>query len=74
MHFYGKTSSVRYTNENHIAAVFVQSVFTDYSTRAANLIASEWSYKNQNSSYGVNFRAGIFDRVIRVRVKEVLPF
>ena len=41
MHFYGKTSSVRYTNENHIAAVFVQSVFTDYSTRAANLIASE---------------------------------
>ena len=26
--------------------------------------ASEWSYKNQNSCYGVNFRAGIFDRVI----------
>ena len=55
MHFYGKTSSVRYTNENHIAAVFVQSVFTDYSTRAANLIASEWSYKNQNSSYWGRF-------------------
>ena len=56
MHFYGKTSSVRYTNENHIAAVFVQSVFTDYSTRAANLIASEWSYKNQNSSYWGRFQ------------------
>ena len=56
MHFYGKMSSVRYTNENHIAAVFVQSVFTDYSTRAANLIASEWSYKNQNSSYWGRFQ------------------
>ena len=56
MHFYGKTSSVRCTNENHIAAVFVQSVFTDYSTRAANLIASEWSYKNQNSSYWGRFQ------------------
>ena len=47
---------------------------TDYTKRRANGVASEWNYKNQKSIYGVNFRAGIFDRVIRVRVIEVLPF
>ena len=45
----------------------------DYTWRGL-FSASEWSYKNQNSCYGVNFRAGIFDRVIRVRVIQVLPF
>ena len=31
------------------------SVFTNYTTRRANRMASKWSYKDQNSSYRVNF-------------------
>ena len=32
------------------------SVFTDYTTRRTNKIASKWGYKNQNSSYRGKFR------------------
>ena len=42
------------TNQNQIAVVLVSVVLPIYTTRA-NDIASEWSFKNQNSSYRAKF-------------------
>ena len=54
------------TNQNQIAVVLVLVV-----SRRANDITSEWSYKNQNSSYRAKFQWN-FDQeeVTLVRVSE----
>ena len=59
------------TNQNQIAVVLVLLVLPIYTTRRANDIASEWSYKNQNSSYRGKFQ-WIFNQeeVTLVRVSE----
>ena len=59
------------TNQNQIAVVLVSVVLPIYTTRRANGIASEWSYKNQNSSYRAKFQWN-FDQgeVTLVRVSE----
>ena len=59
------------TNQNQIAVVLVSVVLSIYTTRRANGIASEWSYKNQNSSYRAKFQWN-FDQgeVTLVRVSE----
>ena len=59
------------TNQNQIAVVLVSVVLLIYTTRRANGIASEWSYKNQNSSYRAKFQWN-FDQgeVTLVRVSE----
>ena len=58
-------------NQNQIAVVLVSVVLLIYTTRRANDIASEWSYKNQNSSYRAKFQWS-FDQgeVTLVRVSE----
>ena len=51
--------SVCCTNWNQIDVVLTSvnfSVFTDFTKRKANGMASEWSYKNQNSSYRGKFQ------------------
>ena len=59
------------TNQNQIAVVLVLVVLPIYTTRKANDIASEWSYKNQNSSYWAKFQWN-FDQgeVTLVRVSK----
>ena len=59
------------TNQNQIAVVLVLVVLPISTTRRANDIASEWSYKNQNSSYRAKFQWN-FDQgeVTLVRVSE----
>ena len=59
------------TNQNQIAVVLVSVVLPIYTTSRANGIASEWSYKNQNSSYRAKFQWN-FDQgeVTLVRVSE----
>ena len=37
-------------------SIYSFSVFTDYTTRWAKGVASEWGYKNQNSSYWGKFK------------------
>ena len=59
------------TNQNQIAVVLVSVVLPIYTTRRPNGMASEWSYKNQNSSYRAKFQWN-FDQgeVTLVRVSE----
>ena len=40
--------------------------FTNYKTRRANEMASEWSYKNQNSSYRGKFPWNLKGNLVRV--------
>ena len=72
------TCSLYQLKSNRCRVIF--SVFTDYTTRRTNKIASEWGYKNQNSScrgkFRLNFNKGEVtssQRGVRViRVIEVL--
>ena len=61
-------------SKNKLLFIIGFSVFTDYTTRSANGMSSEWSYKNQNSSNRGKFQ-WTFDQgkgnFVRVRVNRV---